>query len=61
MKTYIFANTQYCGQHYVTYPYCQPVFPISADLFKYNNYWWYFFFMFMGPCIFIYEDHISNQ
>jgi len=41
MKTYIFANTQYCWKHYVTYPYCQPVFPISADLFKYKNCWWY--------------------
>jgi hypothetical protein len=38
MKTYIFANTQYCWQRYVTYPYCQPVFPISFDLFKYKNY-----------------------
>lgn len=41
MKTYIFANTQYCWQCYVTYPYCHPVFPISSDLFKYKNYWLY--------------------
>jgi hypothetical protein len=32
IKTYIFANRQYCWQHYVTYPYCQPVFPISAAI-----------------------------
>jgi len=31
----MFANTQYCWQHYIIYPCCQPVFPISAFVFKY--------------------------
>jgi hypothetical protein len=30
-------NTQYCWKHYITYPYCQPVFPISAFIFKYKK------------------------
>ena len=49
MKTYIFANAQYCWQHYVTYPYWQLVFQISADLntktiggtLKLLNFIWY--------------------
>jgi len=35
---HIFANMQHCWQN-ITYPWCQPFFPISAFLFQYK--WWH--------------------
>jgi hypothetical protein len=33
-EAHIFDNMQHCLQHYITHPHHQPVFPVSAFLFK---------------------------
>ena len=38
-KSHILVNRQHCWQNYITSIHCQPVFLISAFLFKYKKYW----------------------